>query len=409
MDLEYSEEHKAFRAELREFLKGWPLQGKEAELPMEEQEALFRARGIEAGYVYRAFPTEYGGSGQPVDVIRDQIVREEYAEAEAPGDRPNQGPGMLCPTLLELGTEEQKRRFVPPTLRGEMRWCQGYSEPGSGSDLASVQCSARLEGDEWVINGQKIWTSNAVEAHYMFGLFRTEPEASKHAGISYLLIKMDQPGIEVRPLVSITGGFEFNEVFFTDARTPADHIVGKRGEGWQVSRSTLKHERNLIGDPKLMSNQFRDLVELAKRVQRRGRPAIEDPWVRQRLVEIEGFVRTSEKSNMRCASATAHGEELKAMLPMMMAKLYTTDTSQMLMGLAYDLLDGDGMLAPTAEDVASYKRNSSSTGWVEAYVFSLGPAIAGGATNIQLNIIGERALGLPRDIRPEALKEKPRA
>jgi alkylation response protein AidB-like acyl-CoA dehydrogenase len=408
MDLEYSDEHEAFRMEVREFLKGWPLRGKEAELPMQEQEALFRARGIEAGYVYRVIPSEYGGSGQPLDVIKDQILREEYAEAGAPGDSATQGPGMLCLTLLDWGTEEQKRRFISPTLRGEMRWCQGYSEPGSGSDLASLQCSARLEGDEWVINGQKIWTSNAVESQYMFGLFRTEPEASKHAGISYLLIEMDQPGIEVRPLVNMTGGRDFNEVFFNDARTPAGHIVGKRGEGWQVSRSTLKHERNLIGDPKLMSNQFRDLVELAKRVQRRGRPAIEDPWVRQRLVEIEGFVRTSEKSNMRCASAAAHGEELKAMLPMMMAKLYTTDTSQMLMGLAFDLLDGDGMLAPSMEDVASYKRNATSTGWVEAYVYSLGPAIAGGATNIQLNIIGERALGLPRDIRPEALKEVPK-
>jgi alkylation response protein AidB-like acyl-CoA dehydrogenase len=312
---------------------------------------------------------------------------------------------MLCLTLLDWGTEEQKKRFIPPTLRGEMLWCQGYSEPGAGSDLASVQCSARLDGDEWVINGQKIWTSNAMESHYMFGLFRTEPNAPKHAGISYLLIDMNQPGVDIRPLINITGGKDFNEVFFDDARTPANHILGARGEGWQVSRSTLQHERNLIGNPNMMGDQFGALLELARSVQRNGRPAIEDPSIRQRLVEIEGFMRTSEKSNMRCASAAAHGEEIKAMLPMMMAKLYATDTVQMVVKLAYDLLDGDGMLAPTEEDVASYGRNTTPSAWVEAYVFSLGPAIAGGASNIQLNIIGERALGLPRDIRPSALKE----
>jgi len=238
MDLTYSEAHEAFRAEIQQFLKGWPLQGEEAKLPKEKQEQLFRTRGIEAGYVYRNIPKEYGGSGQERDVIKDQIISEEYGKAGAPGNSPTQGPGMLCLTLLDWGTEEQKKRFIPPTLRGEMIWCQGYSEPGAGSDLASVQCSARLDGDEWVINGQKIWTSNAMESHYMFGLFRTEPDASKHAGISYLLIDMKQPGVEIRPLINITGGKDFNEVFFDDARTPADHILGKRGEGWQVSRST---------------------------------------------------------------------------------------------------------------------------------------------------------------------------
>ncbi len=405
MDLTYSEAHEVFRAEVQEFLKGWPLQGEEAKLPKEEQEQIFRARGIEAGYVYRNIPKEYGGSGRELDVIKDQIISEEYGKARAPGNSPTQGPGMLCLTLLDWGTEEQKKRFIPPTLRGEMIWCQGYSEPRAGSDLASVQCSARLDGDEWVINGQKIWTSNAMESHYMFGLFRTEPNASKHAGISYLLIDMNQPGVEIRPLINITGGKDFNEVFFDDARTPADHILGKRGEGWQVSRSTLQHERNLIGNPNMMGDQFGALLELARNVQRNGRPALEDPSIRQRLVELEGFMRTSEKSNMRCASAAAHGEEIKAMLPMMMAKLYATDTAQMVGKLAYDLRDGDGTPPPTEEDVASYGQTSTPSAWVEAYVFSLGPAIAGGASNIQLNIIGERALGLPRDIRPAALKE----
>jgi len=399
VDLRFSEEHEAYRQVLREFLKGWPLQGDEAELPQLEQERLFRRRGIDAGYVYFDIPKEYGGAGQEPDVLKSAIIIEEYARTGAPGNGINQGPGLLVPTLIEFGSEEQKRRFIPPTLSGELRWCQGYSEPGAGSDLASLQCTAELDGDEWVINGQKIWTSNAQEADYLFGLFRTEPDAGKHAGISYLLIELDQPEIEIRPLKQMTGSLDFNEVFFTDARTPAENIVGCRGEGWAVSRATLKHERNLIGNPNMMREHFDSTIELARRTLRKGRPAIEDPLIRNRLAEIEGYVRTAEVSKLRQMSAAAKGEELKVMLPMMMNKLYTTDTMQKIMLLAYELLGADGMLAPTAEDIASYARTHTATGFVEQYIFSQGPAIAGGATNIQLNIIGERGLGLPRDLR----------
>ncbi|MCP4035677.1 MAG: acyl-CoA dehydrogenase [bacterium] len=400
MDLEFSQEYEDFRRELREFLKGWPLSGDEAKLPVEEREQLFRGRGIEAGYVYRDIPSEYGGGGREPDVLKDHIITEEFLAHGAPGNIITQGPAMLAPTLIEFGSEEQKRRFVPKTLRGEMGWCQGYSEPGSGSDLASLQCSAVLDGDEWVINGQKIWTSNAHEADYMFGLFRTEPEARKHAGISYLLIDMKAPGIEVRPLKQMSGALDFNEVFFDDARTPANNLVGERGGGWGVSRATLKHERNLIGNPNMMREHFDSAVELARRTIRDGRPAIEDPAVRQRLAEIDGYVRTAETSIMRQMTAAMRGEELKVMLPMMINKLYSTDTMQRIVRFTYDLLGADGMLAPTEEDIASYARTHTATGFVEQYIFSMGPAIAGGATNIQLNIIGERGLGLPRDIRP---------
>jgi alkylation response protein AidB-like acyl-CoA dehydrogenase len=193
---------------------------------------------------------------------------------------------------------------------------------------------------------------------------------------------------------------DFNEVFFENARTAAELIVGERGQGWQVSRATLKHERNLIANPNLMREHFDGLVELARRARRKGRPAIEDPGIRQRLAEIECHVRTNETSNLRQLSAAARGEELKCMLPMMMNKLYSTDAMQMLMKLAYDLVGSDGMLAPGEQDLAEYRRGEGATGWVEQYVFSLGPAIAGGATNIQLNIIGERGYGLPRDLRP---------
>jgi alkylation response protein AidB-like acyl-CoA dehydrogenase len=312
----------------------------------------------------------------------------------------NQGPGLLVPTMLEFGSEEQKQRFIRPTLAGEMLWCQGYSEPGSGSDLASLQSSAVLDGEEWVINGQKIWTSAAVEADYMFGLFRTEPEAKKHGGISYLLIDMETPGIDVRPLQQITGGTEFNEVFFDDVRIPAGNILGARGEGWSISRSTLKHERNLIGNPRLMRQQFALLLDLARNTRRGGRPAIDDPVVRDRIAEVETYMQCVETTNLRMLSATVRGEELKAMLPMMMIKLYSTDVMQMIAVVAYDLLEGRGLIEPAEAHHGIYSTSGTDSGYVHNYLFSLGPAIAGGASNIQRNIIGERGLGLPRDLRP---------
>ena len=395
MDLEYTAEYREYREEVRRFLAGWPIEGEGADAA-----ALFRQRGIEAGFVCRNVPAEYGGAGQEPDALKDAIVREEFYAAGAPGDMTTQGAGMLVPTLLEFGTEAQKKRFIPEAIADRERWCQGYSEPGSGSDLASLQCRATLDGDHYVLQGQKIWTSGAREADWMFGLFRSDPEASRHAGISYLLVDMKSPGIEVHPLKEMTGGMEFNEIFFNDVRVPVENVVGRPGEGWGVSRATLVHERNLIANPNMMRDTFDDLLDLARRVEIDGRPAIEDRGIRRRLVQIEGYVRTGETSAMLQFTATVRGEPAKAMRPMMMAKLYSTDTMQMIQRCAYDLLGANGMLAPTPEDVAGWARNSTATGWVEAYIFSMGPAIAGGASNIQLNIIAERGYGLPRDVRP---------
>ncbi len=402
MDLSYGAEYEEFRRELARFLEGWPLTGDEAKLPLEEQEQLFRKRGIEAGYVYRNIPQEYGGSGQPYDALKEQIIEEEYGRVGAPGIRLDQGPGLFAPTLLEFGTEEQKKKYIPPTLSGEMKWCQGYSEPGSGSDLASLQTTAILDGDDFVINGQKIWTSSANESDMMFGLFRTDPEAGKHAGISYLMVDMKAPGIDVRPLKQMTGSLEFNEVFFDDVRTPRENLIGKLGEGWSISRSTLKHERNLIGNPKLMTLQFDQLIERARTTQRNGRPAIEDPGLRDRIAEIETYVRAVETTNLRMLSATMRGEELKVMLPMMMIKLYSTDVMQLICKATYDLLEGDGLLEPAESEDGIYATSGSTSAAIHNYLYSLGPAIAGGASNIQRNIIGERGLGLPRDPKPAA-------
>lgn len=400
MDLRLGEKYEAFRSEVRAFLREhWPLRGAEAQLAPERQEKLFRERALARGYVYRSFPRVYGGSEQAPDALEDMILDQEFRAAGAPRDIRGIGPAMLAPTLLDCGSEEQRLRFIPPTLRGDLRWCQGYSEPGAGSDLASLSSRAVLDGDSWRIDGHKIWTSEAQSADYMFGLFRTEPDAPKHAGISYLLVDMRSKGIEVRPLRQMTGGADFNEVFFSDVRIPADSIVGRRGEGWKVSRSTLKHERNLIGDPRYLRNSFDSLVELARRSVRNGRPAIEDSNVRQRLAEIEGYVCSQEYSGQRQFSAALRGQELATLLPILMNKLYSTDAMQRITRLAFDLLGSDGLVAPIEAEYGMASQLRTPGGWVAQYMFAIANSIAGGASNIQRNIIGERGLGLPRDPR----------
>jgi alkylation response protein AidB-like acyl-CoA dehydrogenase len=301
---------------------------------------------------------------------------------------------MLVPTLLERAEDWQKEKFIPGTLRGEIQWCQGYSEPGSGSDLASLQTRAELVGDEWVINGQKIWTTNAHEANWMFCLCRTEPDAPKHAGISYLLIPMKQDGVTVTPLKQMNGGSDFNQVFFNDARTPADHIIGKRGEGWLVSRTTLKHERNSIGAAGQLVGMFQGLVAFAKQARRGGRPAIEDPTIRDELAALEGYIRAHEYTCLRQFTKSARGED--AGIINLMGKLHSTNIGHMVARLSLDLMGDDGLLDPMPRtDMVGVPLGSRM--WLSNYMYSLGVATAGGTANIQRNVIGERGLGLPRD------------
>jgi alkylation response protein AidB-like acyl-CoA dehydrogenase len=228
----------------------------------------------------------------------------------------------------------------------------------------------------------------------MFCLVRTEPDAQKHAGISYLLIPMKQPGIEVQPLRQMTGGADFNQVFLTDARTPKDWIVGKRGEGWIVSRATLKHERNSIGSSAQSKMMFQGLVHLAQTTKRAGRPCIEDSEIRQRLVTLEGYIRAHEYSGYRQLTKGAKGEHPG--LIQLMNKLVATNIGSEVAKLALDLLGDDGLLDPTAQDEVVHLPNANRS-WVAQYMYSLGIAVAGGTANIQRNVIGERGLGLPRD------------
>ena len=232
MDLSYGPAHEAFRQEVRAFLVAHRHLAPAAIAQKDPASKAWQRLLIEAGYAARTIPTRYGGAGHAADILQARIIAEEFARAGVPPGLRGQGISMLVPTLLEIGTEAQKQQFIPPTLAGDMVWCQGYSEPGAGSDLASLRTAAVLDGEHWVVNGQKIWTSTAHMADWMFCLVRTEPDAPKHQGISFLLLRMDTPGIEVRPLVDMTMHRNFNEVFFTDVRVPAHQIVVSLFECW---------------------------------------------------------------------------------------------------------------------------------------------------------------------------------
>ncbi|MAG32354.1 MAG: acyl-CoA dehydrogenase [Deltaproteobacteria bacterium] len=394
MDLSYGSEIEDFRREVQAFLgASWPPSGEDEESSHEEQTRRFRERATEQGYLNRHVPKQYGGSQQLPDALRATVIREEFAAAHAPMEPRGIGTMMLVPTLLDRGTDWQKEKFVGPTILGEITWCQGYSEPGSGSDLASLKTRGELRDGEWVINGQKIWTSSAMDADYMFCLVRTEPDAKKHAGISYLLIDMKRPGIDVRPLKQMTGSAEFNEVFLNDVRTPEDWIVGKRGEGWLVSRTTLKHERNSIGAAAQSVGLLEGLVALAKERKLGDRPAIEDAAVRRGLVEIEGYIRSHEYSGYYQMSKDLKSES--AGIIQLMNKLNSTNIGDRVAKLVIQILGDDALVAPSALGLGM--GGGGAAGWVNQYMSSLGVAIAGGSANIQRNVIAERGLGLPRD------------
>jgi alkylation response protein AidB-like acyl-CoA dehydrogenase len=352
----------------------------------------FRRAAVDAGYLYRGVPRRYGGAEQTADVMKAQIIREAFAKARAPMEVAGNGMNMLVPTLLDRGADWQRQRFIPPTVEGDYVWAQGYSEPGSGSDLASVRTRGELRGGEWVINGQKIWTSGGQYSHYMFALIRTEPDAPKHQGISYLLIDMKQPGITVRPLRQMTGDSEFCEVFFDDARTPADWIVGERGQGWQVSRTTLKHERASIGNADRSEELVSRLVDLARKTTRFGRPAIEDREIRQDLAALEGWALAHKYTSYRLFSLATDDREPGLMG--LLSKLLVTDIGHEAARIAQELIGEEALLQPASPRSGARRGNER---WLDQIMGSLGVSIAGGASNIQRNVISERGLGLPRD------------
>lgn len=389
MDLSYGSALEGARSRIRDFLiENWAPENRSGQELLRYTSA-FRRRATEQGYLYRGVPRRYGGSEQPADLIRAQIIREEFGRARAPMEVPGNGTAMLVPTLVERGTEAQCARFIPPTLAGNYIWAQGYSEPGAGSDLASVRMRGELAGDHWILNGQKIWTTHGDRATHMFALVRTEPDAPKHAGISYLLVDLRQAGVTVRPIRQMTGGADFSEIFFDDVRTPDAWRVGERGEGWAVSRTTLRHERASIGSADALGGLFDKLVSLARATHRFGRPAIEDPEIRQSLARIEGWVLAHRASAHRLFSLAIAGEA--SGLLGLMAKLLATEIGQDIALLAQELIGDHALDAGTP--------GHGPAKWLGQIMGSLGSAIAGGTSNIQRNIIAERGLGLPRDPR----------
>jgi len=394
MDLQLNAEYQSFRQKVRDFLEAQKLKCPGAKGDGANPMSLKAWQNVlmENGYTARTVPAEYGGYGAEPDVLKSRIIAEEFASSGMPGGIANQGISMFVPTLLELGTEEQKAKWIESTLRGDVVWCQGYSEPNSGSDLASLQTKAHVEGDEFVINGQKIWTSDAQRAQMIFCLVRTEPDAKKHKGISYLIFSMDTPGIEVRPLETMTGTASFNEVFFTDVRVPTSQIVGGRGEGWFVANATLKHERGMLGDPNQAGTRLKMIIDMMNDETIDGEKLMDNPVYRDRLVKLQSRVITMQYHGLRLLTHRIKGEDPG--LARLIVKLQGCELNYQLAAFAIDIMGELGVLYGQSP----YLRDHGS--WQYRFMFDLGLIIGGGTAQIQKNIISEIGLGLPREPKP---------
>ncbi|MGH8980382.1 MAG: acyl-CoA dehydrogenase family protein [Acidimicrobiales bacterium] len=410
MDLAYPPEADTFRDEIRRWLgenlpAGWGTpeltMDVEARRRVDEEwtEKLFAG-----GWICASWPAEYGGKG--LTLLEQVVLTEEFARAGAPLRAGFFGDTLVGPTILQWGTEAQKHTFIPGILDGSTMWCQGFSEPDAGSDLASLKTRAELDGDEWIINGQKVWTTQAQHADYMFLLARTDPEAEKHAGISYLLLPMRQPGVEVRPIAQIDGSTEFNEVFFTDARCPRDDVVGGVNNGWKVAMTTLGFERGASATTgyRRFANELDKIIAEA---QARGKNR--DPLVRQRLAAAWIAVKLMQFNGYRTLTDSLQGTHHAAKLAAC-NKMYWSETHRRTMELAIDILGMDGQILrgdPAGVELSGGRANSRR-GRADypvdelqaSFFFSRSETIWGGTAEIQRNIVAERALGLPKEPRP---------
>jgi len=412
MQLTYDADAEAFRAEIRGWLAanlpaGWVEAAERGEAPelTAEQRGEFNeawpAKLFAGGWICATWPVEYGGKG--LSTLQGVVLAEEFARVKAPLRADFFGDTLVGPTILQWGSEEQKKEFLPKILSGEVRWCQGFSEPDSGSDLASLKTTATLDGAEWVINGQKVWTTQGDDADYCFLLTRTDPEAPKHKGISYLLVPMRQDGVEVRRITQPDGTAEFCEVFFSDARCPADNVVGDVNEGWKVANSTLAFERGQSATTGF--RRFADEFALLLDASREHRLDT-DPRIRQRLAEFYTKVQILRINGLRTLSAQLAGrpdEGVKALGAT--NKMFWSEMHQQAMELALDLYGAGAMLVDSGPDAASWPgalRAERRPGYpvspmISAFFFSRSETIWGGTSQIQRNIVGERILGLPKE------------
>jgi alkylation response protein AidB-like acyl-CoA dehydrogenase len=416
MDLNYPPETEPFRAEVRQWLEdhlpqGWFDEGFEM-TPQERHDWNEQWTKVlfEGGWICATWPKEYGGKGlSTMDAV---VLNEEFAKAGAPMRADFFGDTLVGPTILQWGTEEQKKFFLPKILSGEIAWCQGFSEPDAGSDLANLSTKAVLDGDEWVINGQKIWTTQGFVADYIFILCRTDPDAPKHKGISYLLAPMKQQGVEVRPIEQVDGSAEFCEVFFTDARCPKDNVVGGLNNGWNVAMTTLGFERGTSATTgyRRFEKELDIIIDAA-----RANGAIEDPLVRQRIAWAHSHVQIMRINGLRSLTSVVQNKKDPGVAALGLTnKMFWSEYHQRVMELAMDVLGMESQILtgdPTREEsVPGYGMRATNQKYPasslqSSFFFSRSETIWGGTAQIQRNIVGERFLGLPKEPKAEAAKK----
>ncbi|MSO37216.1 MAG: acyl-CoA dehydrogenase [Acidimicrobiia bacterium] len=376
MDFDLPPEAEEHRAAVRAFL--------DAEAPRGKYPAGFASRLAQAGYVAPHWPLPWGRGASPVEQL---VIDEELRAANVPRPVNPIGIGWAGPTLLVAGTEEQHQRYLPGILDGSEIWCQLFSEPGAGSDLASLSTTATRDGDEYVVNGQKVWTTLAHVSKYGILIARTDPDAEQHRGVSYFVVDMASPGIEVRPLVQMTGTHEFNEVFFTDVRIPAENLVGDEHDGWRLAKVTLGNERvSLSGEGALWGRgpTANDVVDLV-----REHGGTTDPLLRQKLAHLYTESELLRLIRLRTVSAVVKGMEPGPEASV--RKAISDEHGQHVMELAKELAGTHGMLS----DFGPYAKPDVM--WQYGYLYARALTIGGGTSEVQRNILGERVLGLPRD------------
>lgn len=410
MDLTYPDEAETFRKEIRAWLEqnlpdGWF--DDDFEMSDEERDEFNRwwpKKLFEGGWICATWPEEYGGKG--LTTMQGVVLSEEFARARAPMRGDFFGDTLVGPTILQWGTEEQKKKFLPGILNGETSWCQGFSEPNSGSDLASLKTSAVLDGDEWVINGQKVWTTQGHHADYCFLLTRTDPDVKKHAGISYMLVPMKQDGVEVRGITQPDGTAEFCEVFFDDARCAQENVVGGVNNGWKVANSTLGFERGQSATTgfRRFQQEYELMVDAATE---NGR--IDDPTIRQRLMVFYTKIQILRINGFRNLTATLNETKDRSTAALGATnKMFWSEMHKAAMELALDIHGADAMLSDVGSQGGSWPgsgRDRRREGYpvspmMSAFFFSRSETIWGGTSQIQRNIVGERVLGLPKEPKP---------
>jgi alkylation response protein AidB-like acyl-CoA dehydrogenase len=404
MDLKPNPQDETFRQEVRQWLED-NLPKKKLETIEERKE--WHRKLYAAGYLGMGWPKEYGG--QNARPMGQAIVGAEMARVNAPAAVNGLGIGIVGPTIIHHGTEEQKQRYIKNILTAEEIWCQLYSEPNAGSDLAGLRTRAELVGDDYIVNGQKIWTSGGMNADWGILLARTDQEATKHQGISCFLLDMHAPGVEVRPIKQISGSSEFCEVFFTDVHVPAENLVGELNRGWQIAQTTLSYERggNTLSRVSRQTAQFDRLLEVARTLKRNGRPAIEDPIIRQQLGQMYAEIEVLRYATLRLLSRLEKG--LRPGPDSSISKLYYSELDKRLQEMTQAILGPYGQLTEgLSPDLSLDGGEGEGDGgtWAHSFVWSRAGTIYAGSNEIQKNIIGERVLGLPKEVRADRIALK---